>query len=81
MYVGFAGNNTASLREAIKIRSELTHPPHTLKLIVAGSDETEIDLDDMAHLRGWGRYYNFEKLVTDYKIDRDNPILVKIPGK
>ena len=69
------------MREAVKIKSELTHAARTLKLVVAGSGETEIDLDDMQDLRGWGGYFNFKKLIVDYKIDEDNPILVEIPGK
>ena len=77
----FAGEDTASLREAVKIKSELAHPARTLKLVVAGSDKTEIDLDNMQDLEDEDGDFNFKQFVVDYKIKRRNPILVKLPGK
>jgi hypothetical protein len=49
-----------------------------LKLVVAGSDEPEIDLDELQ--KGWtkqGISFSFAKLIGDYDINEDNPILVK----
>jgi len=69
------------MRDAVKIHCKLTNPADTLKLAVAGSDKTEIDLDHMQDLRDEGGVFNFKQLVVDYKISGRNPILVKLPGK
>jgi hypothetical protein len=52
-----------------------------LKLVVAGSNETEIDLDDMKDLKDEDGVFSFAKLISDYDINEDSPILVKLPGK
>jgi len=52
-----------------------------LKLVVAGSDESEIDLDDMQDPRDESEVFNFKQLVVDYKIEQGNPILVQLRGK
>jgi hypothetical protein len=46
-----------------------------LKLVVAGSDEPEIDLDELQ--KGWtkqGISFSFAKLIGDYDINEDNPL-------
>jgi hypothetical protein len=78
----FTGKTTLSLRKALRVESELTHPEHMLKLVVAGSKETEIDLDELR--TGWtkqGIAFSFAKLISDYDINQNNPILVKFPGE
>ena len=75
----FTGMTTTSLRAAVKIKSKLTYPARTLKLVVAGSDETEIALDDMDYLRSG--YFNFKQLILDHNIKPYHPILVNLPGK
>jgi len=77
----FIGENTANLRDALKIKSELAYPARTLDLVVAGTDGTEVDLDELQDLKGEDGVFNFKKLVVDYKIEQSNPILVKFPGK
>jgi len=53
-----------------------------LKLVVPDSDETEIDLDELrGGRRNQGISFSFTKLINDYDINEDNPILVKLPGK
>jgi hypothetical protein len=75
----FTGDCIASLRETIKIKSGLTHPASTLKLVAACSDESEIDLDDMQDLEDEDGVFNFKQLVARYKIKQRNPIVVKLP--
>jgi hypothetical protein len=48
-----------------------------LKLVVATSDEKEMDLDDMED----DGVFDFKQLVGGYRIKKRNPILVKLPGK
>jgi hypothetical protein len=54
------------------------HPARTLKLVVTGPNEIEIDLGDMQDLKDG--VFNFKQLVVDDKIKRHNPIVVKFPG-
>jgi hypothetical protein len=53
-----------------------------LKLVVATSNEKEMDLYELRN--GWTKQpisFSFAKLISDYDISEDNPILVKLPGK
>jgi hypothetical protein len=77
----FYGETIDSLREAVKTKSELTHPAGGLKLVAAGSDESEIDLDGMQDLEDEDGVFNFKQLVARYKIKQRNPIVVKLPCK
>lgn len=80
--INFTGKLICNLREAVKARSKLTHPPAMLKLVVASSDKTEIDLEELR--KSWtqqGISFSFAKLISEYDINKDNPILVKAPGQ
>lgn len=80
--INFTGKLICNLREAVKARSKLTHPAGMLKLVVAGSDKTEIDLEELR--KSWtqqGISFSFAKLISEYDINKDNPILVKTPGQ
>jgi hypothetical protein len=78
----FTGGSTASLREALGVKNKLTHLEPQLKLVVSTSAEKEVDLDELRN--SWTRKgisFSFAKLISDYNISEDNPILVKLPGK
>jgi hypothetical protein len=78
----FDGEDTFDLGEAIKIKSQLSGPAHQLKFVVAGSDESELDLYELRKgLRKQGISFSFAKLIDDYNINQDNPILVISPSK
>jgi hypothetical protein len=49
-----------------------------LHLVVATSDEKEADIHDILHLGDEDGVFNFEQLLSDYNINDDNPILVKL---
>jgi hypothetical protein len=77
----FTGTSIASLQTVMKVDEELAHPACMLKLVVIGSDKIEIGLDEVQN--GWekqGIPFNFAKLISDYNINLDNPIRVKLPG-
>jgi hypothetical protein len=65
----------------VKINSELTHPARLLTLVVAHSDGSELDLEDMQDLSNEDGVFNFNQLIRDYDIHQYNPILVKLLGK
>ena len=78
----FTGESTASLREAMAVKSELTYPAAKLNLVVAGSGRAEIDLEDLqSDWRMRGISFSFAKLISDYDINYDSPILVRLPRK
>jgi hypothetical protein len=78
---GFDGKDTLALGEAIKIKSQLLGPAHLLKFVVAGSNESELDIYELRKgLRSQGISFSFAKLISDYNINEDNPILVELPG-
>jgi hypothetical protein len=77
----FTGDTIDCLREAVKIKSDLTHPTYRLKLVAAGSDDSEIDLEGMQDLVDGSGSFDFNKLLSLYSIDYFNPIRVKFPGK
>jgi hypothetical protein len=63
------------------VENELRHPAYMLKLVVHGGDKRETDLDELRD--SWtkqGISFSFAKLISDYDINQDNPILVKLPG-
>jgi hypothetical protein len=78
----FTGKSTDSLREASRLISELTHPACMLKLVVATSDGERDGLRRIANLAGqrWSLQLR-QQLISDYDINENNPILVKLPGK
>jgi hypothetical protein len=77
----FRGNSTTRFRNALRVENELRHPAYMLKLVVHGGDKRETDLDELRD--SWtkqGISFSFAKLISDYDINQDNPILVKLPG-
>jgi aryl carrier-like protein len=74
--------STVSLLNAIKTKSDLLHRASNPKLVVVGSDKTEIDLEDLQ--REWrkqGISFSFAKLISDYNINYYSPILAQFPGQ
>jgi hypothetical protein len=49
--------------------------------VVAGFDEREIELDELENsCTEEGIPFSFAALISDYDINSDNPIIVKLPG-
>jgi hypothetical protein len=79
MPIGFDGQYIADLQEEIAKKSQLLCAPDQLKLFVKkqGSDE-EMSLHDIR--KELKKDFSFERMVDEYEITEDNPILVRLPG-
>jgi hypothetical protein len=70
------------LQDAIKLKSKLIHPAHMLQVfVVAGPGKRQMKIDSMQDLWDEGATFKFNKLVVNYDMNKDNPILVKLPCK
>ena len=79
----FNGTSIYNLKRAIKEESQLPYPPDVIKLFVGEPNKQKDDLDNLqkAFKTRRGKFFNFSKLLNEYKIDADNPISVEIPSK
>jgi hypothetical protein len=79
MPIGFDGQYIADLLRAIKEDSQLECAANQLQLFVKkqGSDEEKSLSDIRKELK---KDFSFERMVNEYEITEDNPILVRLPG-
>ena len=65
----------------MKIKSKLKHPAPMLDILVAGPDKRKMDLEYMLDLEDEVGIFNFGRLVVNYDVNENNPVLVRLPGK
>ena len=77
----FPGTDLFDLKEAIKLKSELSYPSDKLKLWASKPNEERRDMDKLQDLMDVEGNFDFSTLFKYYRISYHNPISVELPGK